>query len=74
MPKPPVPLRLAHAFDCGPIRVELAYTPVTVPDHVSGRTDEDPFRDRFEIRRGSPASSSCAWGATSTGSSRSRCR
>lgn len=50
MPKPPVPLRLAHAFDCGPIRVELAYTPVTVPDHVSGRTDEDPFRDRFEIR------------------------
>lgn len=54
----PVPLKIAHAFDCGPVRVELAYTPVTVPDHVSGRTDEDPFRDRFELRltnRGLPA-------------------
>lgn len=46
----PPPLLLAHGFDCGPVRVDLAYTPVTDPAHVSGRADGDPFRDRFEIR------------------------
>lgn len=46
----PAPLQLAHGFDCGPVRVDLAYTPVTDPAHVSGRADGDPFRDRFEIR------------------------
>jgi hypothetical protein len=46
----PVVLQLARGFDCGSVHVELAYTPVTDPAHVSGRADGDPFRDRFEIR------------------------
>ncbi len=50
MKSPPDPLQLAHGFDCGPVRVELAYVPVTDLDHVSGRAEGDPFRDRFEVR------------------------
>lgn len=46
----PPSLQLARGFDCGLVRVELAYTPVTDPAHASGRADGDPFRDRFEIR------------------------
>jgi hypothetical protein len=50
MTTPAISLQLAHGFDCGPVHVELAYTAVTDPAHVSGRADGDPFRDRFEIR------------------------
>ena len=60
MNTPATPLQLAHGFDCGPVRVELAYTTVTDPAHVSGRADGDPFRDRFEVRlsnRGLPVGS-----------------
>ncbi len=46
----PVPLQLARSFDCGSVHVELAYTPVSDRPHVTGRTDEDPYRDRFEFR------------------------
>lgn len=46
----PAPLQLAHGFECGSVRVELAYTPLTDTAHVSGRTDGDAFRDRFELR------------------------
>lgn len=54
----PVPLQVARGFDCGAVHVELAYSPITDQVHVSGRTDDDPFRDRFEFRltdRGLPA-------------------
>lgn len=46
----PAPLKLAREFDRGPVHVELLYTPLTDPAHVSGRADGDPFRDRFELR------------------------
>lgn len=46
----PAPLQFARGTDCGPVRVELYYTPVTDPAHASGRADGNPFRDRFEIR------------------------
>jgi hypothetical protein len=58
MNTPPSQLQLARACDCGLVRVELAYSPVTDPAHASGRADGDPFRDRFELRlldRGVPA-------------------
>lgn len=50
MTRLPVPLQRARDFDCGAVHVQLSYTPVTEPAHVSGRTDDDPFRDRFELR------------------------
>ncbi|WAS94159.1 hypothetical protein [Nannocystis punicea] len=46
----PAPLQFVRGTDCGPVRVELYYTPVTDPAHASGRADGHPFRDRFEIR------------------------
>lgn len=46
----PAPLQFARRTDCGLVRVELYYTPVTDPAHASGRADGHPFRDRFEIR------------------------
>lgn len=46
----PAPLQFVRGTDCGPVRVELHYTPVTDPAHASGRADGHPFRDRFELR------------------------
>ena len=50
MTRLPAPLQRVRDFTCGAVHIQLLYTPVTEPDHVSGRTDGDPFRDRFEFR------------------------
>ncbi len=44
------PLVSVRSLTCAALHLEFLYTPVTDVAHVSGRTDDDPFRDRFEIR------------------------
>lgn len=50
MNTPAAPLKLARAFDCGAMHVEIWYTPITDRGHATGRADGDAYRDRIEIR------------------------